>query len=216
MPRGSVESQAILSEADALGYRAEDLARWEPNEHVWSVQRALDRIAAGHAGIVFVGPTAPAEPAIGQEWLDTSTDGTGGIGVLAIDTITADVTLTTSQTVLLFDASLGPIVATLPPASANKGRRYFLVKIDPSSNSVTIKGDADETINGALTIVIAEQYGVRAVVSDRTQWWGLQEIQMVDVVARATLAQILEALERIQQQLALVTGAELKPGDKLE
>jgi hypothetical protein len=170
VPRGSVESQALLSEADAVGYRADRLAGWEPNEHVWSVQRALDRLVSGHAGVVFVGPTAPTDPADGQLWLDTSTDGTGGIGVLAIATITASATLTTSQTVILCDASSGAIVVTLPAASANTGRRYFIKKIDSSANTVTIDGNANETIDGELTSELISQYDAITIVSDGSNW----------------------------------------------
>lgn len=170
MPRGSVEAPRIASEADGVGYRADDLSRWEPNEDVWSPQRALDRIAGGHAGVVFVGPTAPAEPADGQLWLDTSTTGTGGIGVLAIATIAASTTLTTSQTVILCDASGGAIVVTLPAASANTGRRYFIKKIDSSANTVTIDGNANETIDGELTSELRSQYDTITIVSDGSNW----------------------------------------------
>lgn len=171
MPRGSVESQAILSEADAVGYRAEDLGRWEPNENPWSVHRALERIAGGHAGVVFVGPTAPVDPAAGQAWLDTSTAGTGGMGVFAINTITASTTLTTSQTMVLCDASGGAIVVTLPPAAAHSGRGYYIKKVDSSPNTVTIDGNANETIDNALTVVISQQYVARLIVSDGSNWW---------------------------------------------
>lgn len=213
MPRNSTRAPAIASEAGAVGYATPDRCRWEPNEDVHSVARAITRIVGGHAGIVFVGPTAPVDPADGQLWLDTSATGTGGTGVFTINTITESTTLTTSNTVVLCDATRGPIVVTLPPAAANTGRGYYIKKIDESLNAVTIDGNASETIENELTIVITEQYGVRFPVSDGAEWWLLQEIQMVDLEARATLAQILEVLERIQLQLAFATGADLTPGE---
>ena len=214
MPRNSTRAPAIASEAGAVGYATPDRERWEPNENIYDVARAITRIVGGHAGVVFVGPTAPVDPADGQLWLDTSATGTGGTGVLTVNAITESTTLTTSNTWVLCDATRGEIVVTLPPAAANTGRRYFVMKIDSSRNSVVIVGDDNETINEAPTTVIDEQYGIRKPASDGTQWWLLQEIQMVDLEARATLAQIRELLERIQQQLAFATGAELEPGEK--
>lgn len=46
MPRGSVEIQAIRSEADAVAYNAETLADWENSKDPLSVQRALDLLGA--------------------------------------------------------------------------------------------------------------------------------------------------------------------------
>ena len=173
VPRNSTRAPAIVSEAGAVGYATPDRLRWEPNENIYDVARAITRIAEGHAGVVFVGPTAPVNPAEGQLWLDTSATGTGGTGVLTVDTLTASATLTTSQTVLLCDASGGAIVLTLPAASANTGRRYFIKKIDSSANTVTIDGNANETIDNALTIVISQQYVARFIVSDGSNWWVL-------------------------------------------
>ena len=44
---------------------------------------------------------------------------------------------------------------------------------------------------------------------------GEQRAWTVDTEALALLGQILETLERIQDQLALVTGANIRPGEKL-
>lgn len=131
---------------------------------------ALDRIAGGHAGVCLVSDTEPATPADGQFWLDTAVTGSGGSGVLTVHTITADATLTASQTVILCDASTGAITVTLPAASANGGRRYFIKKIDSSAAAVTIDGNASETIDGDLTVVVRLRYRTVLIVCDGSNW----------------------------------------------
>lgn len=123
---------------------------------------ALDRIAGGHAGVVFIGPTAPVDPGNGQLWLDTSTTGTGGLGILAVVTIAADLTLTSSHLAVFCDASAGPIVVTVPAASSNGGRLYAIIKTDPTANAVTMDGGFDA--------VLSCQDEAVPILSDSTNW----------------------------------------------
>jgi hypothetical protein len=106
----------------------------------------------------FVSPTPPLDPRDGFLWLDTSATGTGGTGLLARATTTVDLTLTTSHTVVLCDASSGPLTITLPPASANGGRLYHIKKADASSNPVTIDSDSLDTIDLGLVAVLTVQF----------------------------------------------------------
>jgi hypothetical protein len=142
---------------------------WEDTDPT-TVVGALDRVAGGHAGVCLVSDTQPTTPGTGQVWLDTAATGTGGSGVLTVHTITADATLTASQTVILCDATTGAITVTLPAASANAGRRYFVKKIDSSANTVTIDGNASETIDGDLTATLSLQYEAVLVVCDSSNW----------------------------------------------
>lgn len=105
----------------------------------------------------FVSDTAPAVPILGFLWLDTAASGTGGTGLYSRITITEDLTLTTSHNFVAVDASSGPIIVTLPPASANGGRDYTIKKVDPSVNTVTIEGDGDDTVEWALDAVLTDQ-----------------------------------------------------------
>jgi hypothetical protein len=112
-----------------------------------TVVGALDRVAGGHAGVCLISDTEPTTPAIGQVWLDTAATGTGGLGTLNYITITADLVLTISHTVVYCDATAGPIVVTVPAASSsNGGRLYAIVKIDSSANTVTIDGGFDAVL----------------------------------------------------------------------
>lgn len=150
-------------------YTPADPDDWEDTDPTTKVG-GLDRIAGGHAGVVLISPTEPTTPGNGQAWLDTSGIGSPGTGVLAVTTITASVTLTTSQTVVLCDASTGPIIVTLPVASGNSGRQYIIKKIDSSANTVTVNGDGSELIDGDLTAVITSQYESVSIVCDASNW----------------------------------------------
>lgn len=131
---------------------------------------ALDRIAGGHAGVCLISDTEPTTPGNGQLWLDTDATGAAGSGVLTVNTITADTTLTSSHTAVLCDASTGAITVTLPAASANAGRRYFIKKIDSTAFTVTIDGNAFETIDGDLTAIVRSQYEAVLIVCDGSNW----------------------------------------------
>jgi hypothetical protein len=86
-----------------------------------------------------------------------------GIASVAIDT-----TLSSAHFTLLVDASGAARVITLPAATAR--RIYVVKKIDSSGNTVTIDGNASETIDGALTKVLSAQYASVMIQSDGTNW----------------------------------------------
>lgn len=163
MPRDDLtQTQVMPSDTKHVGYLPDVPDDWPtiPN----TVQQALDT-----PSIAKVAGTAPAT-ILGRLWLDTAATGTGGSGVLSVSTITVDTTLTTSQTVVLCDASLRAIIVTLPAASSNTGRLYHIKNIGSSANTVTIDGNANETIDGGLTAVITDRYGTLSIVSDGSNW----------------------------------------------
>ena len=88
----------------------------------------------------------------------------------AIVSKTANYTATTSDSVILCSASGGSFTITLPAASGNTGRIYFIKKTDSTSSTVTIDANASETIDGALTLVISLQYATYMIVCDGTSW----------------------------------------------
>lgn len=91
-------------------------------------------------------------------------------------TRTASATLLTTETVVLADASTGPITLTLPPASGITPRTlFFIKKIDSAlANLVTIDGNASETIDGSLTIILAQRGEGIVLQTDGTNWRVLQ------------------------------------------
>ena len=113
------------------------------------------------------------EPArtLGAVWLDTGTTGPPATAYLAVVTITGNATLDADDTVVLCDASGGAFTVTLPAAAANETKRYFIKKIDATSNAVTIDANGSETIDGQATQVITIQYNSPQIVSDGTEWW---------------------------------------------
>jgi hypothetical protein len=121
-----------------------------------------------NTGVVEVSAVEPSTPADGLLWLDTST---GGVGVLAVATITGDTTLTAAHTVVLCDASLGAITVALPAAVSHEGRRYFIKKIDGTGNAIIVDGNGSETIDDATTQVITGQDDCMAIVCDAAEWW---------------------------------------------
>ena len=74
-------------------------------------------------------------------------------------TKSADYTLASGDYTVDVDASGGARVITLPSSStSNIGRIYVIRKSDSSGNTVTVDGNATETINGATTYVLSTQY----------------------------------------------------------
>lgn len=83
---------------------------------------------------------------------------------------TAAYTLTSTDDGLTCDASGGAFTVTLPPSSGIAGKEYTIFKSDASANAVTVDGNASETINGAATFILANQYASVTVKSDGTNW----------------------------------------------
>lgn len=75
---------------------------------------------------------------------------------------------------ILADATAAAITLTLPSALGNNAA-YAIKKIDSSSNFVTIDPDSTETIDGASTIVLKDQYNYVQIVSDGTNWVVINE-----------------------------------------
>jgi hypothetical protein len=124
-----------------------------------------------NTGTAEVAGSAPTTPATGLLWLDTAASGSGGTGVLAVDTVTTDTELDTSNTVVLCDAAGGAILITLIEADGNVGRNYYVKKIDSSANTVTVSGATGDLLDEGATAVLTIQYESITTVSDGTGWW---------------------------------------------
>lgn len=84
----------------------------------------------------------------------------------AISTKTANYTLTTTDSIILADATAANINVTLPTASGISGRQYTVKRIDGSVNTATVVG----TIDGAANYTLSAQWKYVTVVSDGTNW----------------------------------------------
>jgi hypothetical protein len=69
------------------------------------------------------------------------------------------------------DASGGPITITLPKISTVANKRYTFIKVDTSSNKITIDGDLAETINGELTNRIVAQFDSFVLFPNTDNWF---------------------------------------------
>ena len=81
----------------------------------------------------------------------------GGASLPSVTTKSSSVTLLTTETLVLANASGGAITLTLPSAVGNEGLTYFIKKTNDSSFHVTVEGDGVETIGGELNRVM---YGI--------------------------------------------------------
>jgi hypothetical protein len=151
------DSQSPPTEA----YAPADPNDWEDTDPT-SKTEALDRMAAGHAGVVLISDTQPTTPGNGQVWLDTLAAGASGLGTLNFVTITDDLVLTSSHTIVFCDASAGPIVVTVPTASGNGRKLYAIVKTDPTVNTVMM--------NGGFDAVLTCQDEAVPILSEGTNW----------------------------------------------
>ena len=83
----------------------------------------------------------------------------------------SNITLTDTDgiNVKLINATSATITVTLPTAVANAAC-FIIKKTDSSTNTVTIDGYSTETIDGATTYVLYDQYNYVELVSNGTNW----------------------------------------------
>ena len=76
------------------------------------------------------------------------------------------------EMVLLVDATATDITITLPAASTNPFKVYYIKKIDTSGHKVTIGGNTvAEKIDDELTFEIVVPYTCITVICDESNWW---------------------------------------------
>lgn len=98
---------------------------------------------------------------LGGRFIDKTTSVTSGT-----------TTLGNSHSSIFADATSGNITLNLPAASGNAGLTYTIYKTDAVANTVTIDGNASETVGGSLTQVLAGNSGFRCmrIICDGTNW----------------------------------------------
>lgn len=106
-----------------------------------------------------------AEPA-GLRWVK------GAIWKMTHRTVDADTTITLEDTIVLFDAAGGAVSCFLPPAVDAEGRSFRIAKLNATGPpNVTVVPDGADTINGAASVTLVQQYNLVVVFSDGTQWY---------------------------------------------
>lgn len=94
-----------------------------------------------------------------------------GVGSRTIATKIASYSATTSDDVLLCDATAGAIIIGLPAVATSSGKVLVIKKIDATANTVTIDGNLGELIDGAATQVISAQWTAIEIVCNGTAWY---------------------------------------------
>lgn len=91
----------------------------------------------------------------------------------AVTVVTATTTLDASHGIVLVDATAGAVTINLPAASGLSGRGYVIMKIDSSTNGVTIDPNGTELINGSNTKTLLNQFNAVLIVTDGTAWYSI-------------------------------------------
>jgi len=100
--------------------------------------------------------------------VDNGTTCGGGTGV-TVQTLTTTGTITTSNRVVLCDATSGAVTVNLGAAATYQN--ITVKKIDSSANACTVDPNASETIDGGATAAISVQYASISLASDGSNWF---------------------------------------------
>lgn len=84
-------------------------------------------------------------------------------------TKTGAYTATESDFTILGNTAGGSFSITLP-AAASSNEMILVIKQISATNTLTIDGNASETIDGATTVALATQYLFRVIICDGTNW----------------------------------------------
>jgi hypothetical protein len=97
---------------------------------------------------------------------------------------------------ILCSAAGGAFTVILPTAVGITGKIYTVVKTDSGTNAVTVDAAGTETINGALTVILPQQYNTVTIISNGANWLilggsilsGFANIKSITASYTATLA----------------------------
>ena len=84
-------------------------------------------------------------------------------------TTNTTITQTSGLVTLVVTCSSTDITIYLPTAAANEAS-YNIIKVDSTANKVIIDPDGSETIDGASTMYIYDQWNFLQIQSDGTNW----------------------------------------------
>jgi len=99
----------------------------------------------------------------------------GGMSVGAYRSVTTSGAVTSSDYLIIADATAGTITMTLPQASLVPGRIYAFKRINSGANTVIIDGYASETIDGSLTHTLTPQWNSLTIMTNGVAWFILAD-----------------------------------------
>lgn len=79
--------------------------------------------------------------------------------------------ITANNATILVNCASESLSTLLPAASSVSGQQFKIKKIDSSANAATVTTTSSETIDGATTYSLPDQYDSVTVQSDGTEWW---------------------------------------------
>jgi len=94
-----------------------------------------------------------------------------------VNTIAAATTLNQTHNVVL--CNTGPYTVTLPAASSNTGKVYYIKNIDAEGDFIFIDGNAAETIDGIQIYLLNVRNHALTIISDGSNWQVLEETYSV-------------------------------------
>ena len=107
---------------------------------------------------------------------------------LAITSQSGSYTATSTDDVILMDASAASRILTLPAAASNSGKIFYVKSIGtPGVNVVMVDGNGAETIDGFANFNMTMTGGVSIVQSDGTNWQRLDDVAAIPLVAGTTI-----------------------------
>jgi hypothetical protein len=128
----------------------------------WGTSQPYNMVFQGNGGRLLVATTT--DNTVDRLQVNGSIS---GIGMKqAYVTKTGAYTATNDDYVI--DCTSGTFTVTLPASSGRTGR--ILIIKNSGAGTITVDGNASETIDGAATYAISVQYGTIQIMSDGTNW----------------------------------------------
>lgn len=176
------------AEYDPPGYRTRPIATWEikyPAKQFWHIvynvpdsatrDEMLQLSRNYRAGYIYFTNDVLPNPydTLPPDWFWKpllAAVSTPYAATSTVATYTTSSTLRLTDVTVLGDAGGGPITLTLPDATAAVAQ-YSIKRINSGTNTVTIATTSSQTIDGATTQVLANQYDAISVASNGTSWF---------------------------------------------
>ena len=142
-----------------------DFEFWNPrNGYTRFATNNLERLQITAAGRILMGVTLPADNGVDELQVNGSISGIGFKQAYVLKTSA----YTATDDDYVIDCTLGTYTVNLFTAVGNTGR--ILIIKNSGVGTITVDGNASETIDGAATYAISVQYGTIQIMSDGTNW----------------------------------------------
>jgi len=153
------------------------LVVFAPNEGVQDIGNGIglkldgSTLAISSSGVkVDTDGITSTEVDLTGDFLFTGDLGSGGRVKQVVAPKTSNYTATDNDHIIPMDPTSGNLTLTLPAASGRLGREFIIKHAGGSSNTVTVDGNASETIDGQATQVI-NTGGSITIICDGNNWF---------------------------------------------